>query len=174
MKRSTTYLIATLFGLLLAGVALSAMRYTDARDRAQRARQQHDAVRQLTGQITALSDQAVVAVMHSGQARQLSGLIESTATDCEIDHKQIASIVAQDARRVGQTPYYRLPTRITIEGVTLPNLINLLDQLAQGDLLRIEDCRIAAPHGEVVGKTWNTEFTVAYLIYEPEQDNGNY
>lgn len=171
MKRSTTWLIAAAFGLLFTGVAFSAMRYNDARDRANRAQLQNHEVQQLASQIQGLADQAAVAVTHSGQTQQLSGLVESAATECGIDRKKIVSISAQDARRVGKTPYYRLPTRITIEGVEMPRLAELLGQLAQGELLRIEDCRFVAPHGEVVGATWNAEFTVAYLIYEPSQDN---
>ena len=170
MRRSTSWLISAIFGLLLVGIVFSAIRYNDSLDRAERAQQQYTEVAYLSEQIKSLADRSAVAFTHSGEAQQLSGLIESTANTCGIDLKQIVSINAQDARRVGQTPYYRLPTRITIEGVEMPRLAELLCRLVDGGLLHIEDCRFTAPHGEVAGKTWNAEFTVAYLMYEPDHD----
>ena len=170
MNRAKAWLLPALIGLLLAGVVFAGLRYRDAQDRARRAEQQHREVIELAGQIQSLSQQESVAVTHTGEAQSLSGLIETTASECDIPAKQIVSINAQDARRVGQSPYYRLPTRITLEQIELPKLVALLEKLSQADLLRIEDCRLFAPHGEVVGQTWNAEFTIAYLIYDPSQD----
>ncbi|MBX2851684.1 MAG: hypothetical protein KTR15_08070 [Phycisphaeraceae bacterium] len=173
MKRMKAWLLPTLIGLLVAGVLFSALQYRNAKDRAARAEQQHREVLELAQQIQSLSQQASIAVTHTGEAQSLSGLVEAAATECGINTEQIISINAQDARRMGQSPYYRLPTRITLEHVTLPQLVELLDKLRKADLLRIEDCRLFAPHGDVVGSTWNAEFTIAYLIYEPTQDLHN-
>lgn len=170
MKRAKVWLLPALIGLLLAGVGYSAMRFHKAEERAVRAAQQHGQVLKLAQQIQAVSRQASIAVTHTGEVQSLSGLVETTATECGIRAEQIVSINAQDARRVGQSPYSRLPTRITLEQVGLPQLVELLEKLSHADLLRIEDCRLFAPHGEVVGQTWNAEFTIAYLIYEPSQD----
>ncbi|MEM6506255.1 MAG: hypothetical protein AAF711_12495 [Planctomycetota bacterium] len=171
MTRFKGWLFAAAVGLLVAGVLYSAMRYQRAQDQAARAEQQSIEVQDLAHQIQSLSHETSIAVTHTGETQSLSGMVESTAVGCGIDADQIISINAQDARRMGQSPYYRLPTRITLEQVALPQLVDLLNQLSKADLLHIEDCRLFAPHGEVVGDTWNAEFTVAYLIYEPTQDS---
>lgn len=170
MKRSTTYAISSLVGLLLVGLVFSAMQVRSAQERASRAAAQAEEVDGLTQQITALTDRPTIALTQIDEVQQLSGLVEQTAADCGIDISKIDTIAAQDARRVGQTPYYRLPTRINIEDAEMPQLLDLLQRLTEGHRLRIEDCRFSAPHSEVVGKTWNAEFTLAYLIYEPGQD----
>ncbi len=170
MKRVKSWLLPAILGLLLAGTVYAALRYSEAKDHANRSAEQHREVIRLAQQIQSLSDQQSVAMTHTGEAQSLSGLVETTADQCGIRPKQIVSINAQDARRIGQSPYYRLPTRITLEQVELPQLVELLEKLSHADLLRIEDCRLFAPHGEVVGQTWNAEFTIAYLIYEPTQD----
>lgn len=173
MKRAKAWLLPACIGLLITGVLFSALHYRNAIDRAARAEQQHHEVVDLAQQIQSLSQQASVALTHTGEAQSLSGLVEAAATECGIQTDQIISINAQDARRMGQSPYYRLPTRITLEHVALPHLVELLNKLSDADLLRIEDCRLFAPHGEIVGDTWNVEFTIAYLIYEPTQDPTN-
>ena len=173
MKRSTTWLCSAMLGLLLAGVAFSALRYRNAQDQAIRAEQQFHEVEGLAQQVQSQSQQVSVAVTHTGETQSLSGLVEAAASECGITAEQIISINAQDARRVGQTPYYRLPTRITLSDVTLPDLTRLLSKLSETQLLNIEDCRLFAPHDEIVGQRWNAEFTIAYLIYEPTQDPGN-
>ena len=173
MKHAKAWFLPALLGLLVAAVVFSALRYRNAQDRAARAEQQHREVLKLAHQIQSLSHQASIAVTHTGEAQSLSGLVETAAAECGINAEQIISINAQDARRVGQTPYYRLPTRITMEHVALPQLVELLNKLGQAELLRIEDCRLFAPHDEVVGRTWHAEFTIAYLIYEPTQDQTN-
>lgn len=170
MNRVKAWLLPGLMGLLLASVAYAGLQFREAEDRARRAGQQHSKVLELAQQIQSVSQQRSIAVTHTGEAQSLSGLVETTAADCGIKAKQVVSINAQDARRVGDSPYFRLPTRITLEQVELPKLADLLEKLSRADLLRIEDCRLFAPHGEVVGQTWNAEFTIAYLIYEPTQD----
>lgn len=174
MNRVKAWLLPGLMGLLLASVAYAGLQFREAQDRARRAGQQHSEVLELAQQIQSVSQQKSIAVTHTGETQSLSGLVETTATDCGIEAKQVVSINAQDARRVGDSPYSRLPTRITLEQVELPKLVDLLEKLSRADLLRIEDCRLFAPHGEVVGQTWNAEFTIAYLIYEPSQDPRKY
>lgn len=173
MNRVKAWLLSACIGLLIAGVLYAALQFRNAQDRAVRAEQQYREVLGLADQIQLLSQQASIAVTHTGEAQSLSGLVETAAAECGIKADQIISINAQDARRVGQTPYYRLPTRITMEHIALPQLVELLSKLSAADLLRIEDCRLFAPHGEVVGTAWNAEFTIAYLIYEPTQDPTN-
>ena len=170
MKRSSTWLLAGLFGVLIAGVFLSALRYREAQDRADRAANQSQQVIRLAEQITTLTDRPRVALNESDEVQQLSGLIESIAVDCGISQNKIDRIDAQDARRVGKSPYYRLPTRVNLTGVELPPLVDLLSKLTEGGRVRIDDCRLYAPHGEVVGTTWNAEFTLSYLVYDPQQD----
>jgi type II secretory pathway pseudopilin PulG len=170
MKRSSAWLVAGLFGLLFATLAFSAMRYREAQDRAERASVQAQQVQDLAYEIRSLTDRPSVATTQSDEVQQLSGLIESSAAECGIDQQQIDRIDAQAMRRVGKSPYYRLPTRVNLLNVEMPLLVDLLEQLTQGDRIRIDDCRLFAPHGEVVGKHWNAEFTLSYLIYDPQQD----
>jgi len=170
MKRSTGWLIAAVFGLLIVAAGFSFVSVRSARERAERAADQAQEVKRLAEQVTVLTKRPTVALTQRDTVQQLSGLVEQNAVACGIQQDRIRRIDAQDARRVGQTPYYRLPTRVNIEGVEMPQLIDLLARLTEGDRLSIQDCRFAAPHDEVVGSTWNAEFTLAYLVYDPQQD----
>lgn len=170
MKRSSAWLLGGCFGLLLAALALSALRYREAQDRAERAAVQAHEVQGLTQQIRSLTDRPSVAMTQSDEVQQLSGLIESSAVACGIHQQQIDRIDAQDPRRIGKTPYYRLPTRVNLLHVEMPRLVDLLEKLTRGGRIRIDDCRLFAPHDEVVGRHWNAEFTLSYLIYDPQQD----
>lgn len=170
MNRSTAWLIGAVFGVLIAALVWGVFHYRDAMDRAHRAADQAQEVRALADQITALTDQPTLAVTETDEVQQLSGLIEASAAGSGIEPHQIASINAQDARRVGQSPYYRLPTRVQLDGVVLTRLVDLLGRLTEGGRIRVDDCRVAAPHGEIVGQTWNAEFTLSYLVYDPRQD----
>ncbi len=170
MKRSSAWMVAGLFGLLIAALVYSGLKYREAEAHAQRAADQARQVQSIAQEIVQLTDRPAVAMTQTEEVRQLSGLIESSAIACGIEKQHIDSIDAQDARRIGKTPYYRLPTRVSLVDVELQELVALLTKMAEGDHIRIDDCRIAAPHAEVVGRTWNAEFTLSYLIYDPVQD----
>lgn len=170
MKRSTTWLVAAAFSVLLTALAFSYLHHGRAMEQARRAADEAEAVRDLAEQVKAVNNRPAVVLTTRDQVRQLSGLVESTATRCGIDPKRITDMNAEAPRQVGQTPYFRLPTRIEINQVELPQLMDLLAALTEGESLTIESCRITAPHTEVVGKTWNAEFTLAYLLYDPEHD----
>lgn len=167
MKRSTSWIIAGVFGLLLCGVAYSALALSRANDEAARAEQQANEVQELARAIQQLSDRPTLAIVSTQDIRQLGGMIEQAAEAADIDRSHIGSIAAQDPRRVGQTPYYRVPTRVGIDDVQLGPLLDLLTRLTANGQTRIEELRFSAPHGEIVGNTWNAEFTLAYLIYDP-------
>ncbi|MEM6257194.1 MAG: hypothetical protein AAGI37_02630 [Planctomycetota bacterium] len=106
MTRFKGWLFAAVVGLLVAGVLYRAMRYQNAQDQAAPAVQQYAEVQDLVYQIQSLSHETSIAVTHTGETQSLSGMVESTAVGCGIDADQIISINAQDARRIGRSPYY--------------------------------------------------------------------
>lgn len=171
MSKLYSRLAAAIFGLLITALCLSVMHLLDAQRGSARASLQASRVSSLAKEISDLKARPSIAVSPSEQVQQLSGLIEGGAKDCGIPARKIVTISAQDARRVGQTPYYRQPTRVSIEDVEMGQLVKLLSDITQGEKIRIEDCRFAAPHGKLVGRTWNADFTLSYLIYDPEQDD---
>ncbi|MBI4716624.1 MAG: hypothetical protein HY763_02375 [Planctomycetes bacterium] len=71
--------------------------------------------------------------------------------------------------RIPGSPYKRLSTRLTFDGVGLRPLVATLHDLVTGDpTLTIAELHLTAPPGERAAG-WNADVTLSYLIYAPYQ-----
>lgn len=71
------------------------------------------------------------------------------------------------AVRIPRSPYRRLSTRFSFDGLTMRQLVEFVYQLTELDpSLSIPHVRIHAPASRQ-GSAWNVDLTLSYLIYSP-------
>lgn len=71
--------------------------------------------------------------------------------------------------RLPGTPYKRLGTRMTFQGLDMHGIVDLAQRLTSSNAsLSVSELRLSAPR-DPNDKTWNVVMTVSYLIYSPHQ-----
>ena len=123
---------------------------------------------ELAAQIKA-SDQEPQRVQAGALAHtDLTRRIERAAGAANIGSEALTRIDAAPPRRLAKLPYEERPTRVSLDAVSLPQLVEFLYGLsAQTHDLWVKDLRLRAPRGEEIGDRWQAETTISYLIYTP-------
>lgn len=98
----------------------------------------------------------------------LTRRIEAAAGASQIDLHSLSRIDAMPPRRLAKLPYEERSTRVTLNNVTMQQLVNFLYRLSNNTQdLRVKDLKLHAPRGEEVGDQWQADATLSYLIYTP-------
>jgi hypothetical protein len=177
----TRFMAGVIAGALLAAVGWSFMQLADSRSAASAAGQDLADCRDLAARIELLRGRPAVAGAEELGAADLSRRIEQAARAADFFEKSIERIAPEPARRIGQTNYREVPTRVRIQRVTLQQIFTFLHALsadpnagastqangARSSGLRVRDIRLAAPRGEESGDRWTVESTLTYTVYSP-------
>lgn len=161
-------LSGTVLILLALVTSWSYYRMTSQRRAAQRSAQELSDCLELASEINAIEHQPRRA--HSGilAHTDLTRQIERAAGSAGIGSDALTRIDASPPRRLAKLPYEERPTRITVEEVSLTQLVTALHRLSnQSEGLWVKDIHLRAPRGEEVGDRWMVETTLSYLIYTP-------
>jgi type II secretory pathway pseudopilin PulG len=167
MRRQTFIL----FGALVAGLALTAswahMRYTESRRSAERAAENLTACQELARSIRHLKRKPTIADNKELEVNKLTRRIQKAVRSAGASRSSIVQIDPQPARRLRDTAYKEKPTRLTLQELSMRELLDALDTLTEGASLRVERVRMSPPQ-RGLAHNWDAEVTVAYLIFEPE------
>jgi len=102
------------------------------------------------------------------QLSVLTRRIEQAAAAARIPTNRIDRIWPDQPRRVGETVYKEMPTRMVVKGVDARQLATFLHALARTTPgLWTRSLRLRTPRGQEDGPTWDVEAVVSYLIYDP-------
>jgi hypothetical protein len=101
---------------------------------------------------------------------ELLGQVRSALSAAEVPLERWIGHDPSPAVRVPKTPYKQLAVRLTLEDLTLRQLVQFAFHLTQSDAtLSVPYLRLTAPKD--VGKgTWDVDMKVSYLIFAPYQD----
>lgn len=163
-------LIGLMLLMLAVGAGWSVNRMLTARAEAGLAAADRAEARRVAEAIVALRDQPAVAATRAMGERQLIQRIETAAADVGLPADALEGTFPQNARRVGDSPYLRKPTAITLRAVSLEQLTAFLAELTAESNLTVDDLRLRVPHGDNDGELWDAEATITYLIYSPPDD----
>jgi len=102
------------------------------------------------------------------QLSVLTRRIEQAAAAAGIASGRIERIWPDQPRRVGETVYREMPTRVVVKGIDTRQLATFLHALAGTTPgLWTRSLRLRTPRGQEDGPTWDVEAVVSYLIYDP-------
>jgi type II secretory pathway pseudopilin PulG len=162
---------AILVGLMLALLAAAAAWNTHwmlaQRDGAQQASDDLAACRELTAAILSQRDRPAVASAEAMGVQELGKRIEAAFGKAQIAPSSLGGVDPQAAHRVGDSPYLRKPTALSLRGVSPRQVATFLYCLTDESGLSVRDLRLSTPHGGGAGGVWDAEATLTYLIYSP-------
>ena len=125
--------------------------------------------RELATRIEQARGRPAVAGPQELRPTDLSRRIEAAAAG--VGDAAVERIEPEPARRVGESPYKEVPTRVRLRGVTLAQAFALLHALGEdapgAPGLRLRSVRLSAPRGQESGDAWGVESTLAHLVYDP-------
>ncbi len=98
----------------------------------------------------------------------LTRRIEGAAGSVNISSDSLNRIDALPPRPVSKLPYEEHATRVSMDQVTLPQIVGFLHRLSnQTQDLTVKELKLTAPRGEEVGNSWQVDATLSYFIYKP-------
>jgi type II secretory pathway pseudopilin PulG len=167
--RRLAVLVTVMFGMLLLTVGWSYLRWSAARDRAERAAGQQAVVQALAEEIRASRRQPAMGP-EALDDRQMTVLAEAAADAVGLDPRRVLqSIRAQPDRRIPHTPYRQNTTELRLQGLTLQQFIGFVHVLvSRNPGLRIDAMQLTSPQGTDRQALWTVDpLSVSYLIYAP-------
>lgn len=171
-SRRQSMLIGVMLLMLAVAAGWSVNRMLTARAEAAAAAADRATARQLAEAIADLRDQPAVAATQAMGRHQLLQRITDAAERAGLSSDVVEGTYPQSPRRVGQTPYRRQPTAITLRPLPLHQLTDLLYHLTAESNLTVQDLRLRAPRdAEADENVWEAEANVTYLIYSPPADS---
>jgi hypothetical protein len=161
-------------GLLMAFGGLAAwscLRLQAGYQRAQSARENLSVCEQLAGRIERLRTLPSQASLDARSDAELTGLMDTAANQLRLPPRSIQNIDPQPIRRLEKSPYKVQATQVTLQNVTLLQLVSILMNVTRGDSeLKVTELRLNAPHGADPNdnvETWDAEATLTQLIFSP-------
>ena len=170
MKRQQLMLV-TIVGALLLVVGWSYFYLDHRREAAHAAGEDLAACRSLAGRIAELRTRPAVAGTQELGEADLARRIERAAGVAHFSQENIERIDPEPARRVAETNYSQVPTRVRLRRVNLEQAMTFLHTLGSeaGSPLRVEQVRFSSPPGEETGDRWTMESTLCYTVYSPRE-----
>jgi len=167
---------AVLVGVMLIMLALAAgwsmNRMFTARAAAAAAAADREAAKRMAEAMVDLRDQPAVAATRAMGERQLLQRLAEAAGKAGLPGDVIEGTFPQSARRVGDAPYRRKPTAISLRPMPLDQLTAFLYHLTAASNLTVHDLRLRAPRDAEAGQNiWEAEATITYLIYSPDGES---
>lgn len=161
-----------LVALLLAALAGWAIwgwgQFTDARARARAEAQAAAEVQQLAAAIESLRQRPSLVGERQLEAPELAQRIEQAMQQAGIPTENLERVTPEAPRRVGESDYQRLRTRVSLRRVRLDELIHCLHALTDEEpALTATALRLTAPRGEQISDRWHVEFELSHLTYQP-------
>lgn len=160
-------LIGVMLAMLVIAAAWNVLWMLEQRETARRAAQDLADCKALAGRIKALRDAPAVASVEVMGVQELGQRIEAASRRAGLAQDALEGVLPQSPRRVGNTPYVRKPTVLTLRGVTLHQVAMFLHHLTADSELSVRDLRLRIPHGDAPRDVWDAETTLTYLMYVP-------
>lgn len=167
--RRVVALSGVVAALAVAFAGMSVLDLVAARGEAKRAAEDLADVRAIARQIERLRAEPTVASAQAMETQRLGERIDAAANRARLDRSRLEGVFPQSPRRVGQTPYRRVPTDLALRGVELTRLTELLYHLTDDTGLRATALRLRPPPGDGPSTRWDADATVTYLVYQPDQ-----
>jgi hypothetical protein len=164
-------MLATIVGALLLLVGWSYFYLDGRRDSARAAGEDLAACRTLAGRIAELRTRPAVAGTQELGDAEMARRIEQAAGVAHLSQENIERIDPEPVRRIGETNYRQVPTRVRLKRVNLEQAVTFLHALGSeaGSPLRVEQVRFSSPPGEETGDRWTMESTLCYTVYSPRE-----
>lgn len=164
-----TVLIIALFLFAI----ISVMRLDGSRKSALAAAERLETCRDLAYRIQQLAQSPAQAWTETDAPfDQLRLELEQAVQELNIPTASLLSVDQQPARRLGKTAYLVEPAQIDLRGLTLRQLVELLDAIIAGQPgLVVQSIRLSAPRENKTSKnaeSWTVEVILTHLIFSPE------
>jgi hypothetical protein len=162
---------ATVGLALLLLVGWSYLYFDQRRDAARAAADDLATCRTLAGRIGDLRQRPAVAGTQELGASDMARRIEHAAQIARFPQENIERIDPEPPRRIGETHYRQIPTRVRLRHVNMEQAITFLHTVGSdvSNPLYLEQVRFSAPPGEEIGDRWTIESTLAYTVYSPKE-----
>lgn len=167
--RRQTILVGIMILLLIGAAAWSVDWMMQQRQQAQDAAADLAECQMLVRRIEALREAPTVASAEAMGVQEFGEHIEAASRLANFDPSALRGVFPQAAQRVGDSPYLRKPTAITLRHVPLHDLVTFLYHISGDTGLMVRDLRLRTPHAEAPEDVWDAEVTLTYLIYEPAE-----
>lgn len=165
-RKRQAMLVTLMLVLLLLATSWSVNWMVEQRAAAKSAAEDLAFCRDLAAPIERLRGNATIAKSSEMAVQELGARIESATKQAQMGSASLEGVFPQAARRVGDSPYLRKPTTLTLRGVTLGQLVTFLHHVVDQSELNVDELRIQAPR-ENAAVLWDAEATVTYLIFAP-------
>jgi len=120
------------------------------------------------GEITRLRTQPATATDRTLQKTELAAPIEKAAHEAGIPSGRLMLINPEQAQRLDETDYKKIPWRVDLKNVTLKQVAQMVHAITTGPAgLDLESIRLTAPSRDATEGTWSAELVFVYLVYEP-------
>lgn len=117
--------------------------------------------------IESLKTAPLIAAEHERPNDELLAEVKDALDAAKIPLERWIGNDPAPAVRIPKSPYKRLSVRLTLDALTLRQLVQFAYQLADvNSSLHVSDLRLSVPQSRT-NDTWNVEVTVSYLIYAP-------
>jgi len=165
-------LIAVMVVMLLIAAIWNVDWMLDQRARAQFASRDLAACRQHSRVIESLRRKPTVASDKAVGIQELGERIGAALKRAKLSPSALEGVFPQKARRVGDSPYMKKPTSLSLRNVSLEQLGTFLYHLTEDPGFSISDLRLRSPRSYAGNGTWNAEAVLTYLIYDPSGGKG--
>ena len=124
--------------------------------------------RQLALAIQALDNQPSQADSQEMQLQDLTRRIEGSARDAGVAAGNLVRISPQSGSRIGQTPYRKKSTQVTLRDLTMEQVVRFHHTLeSQGTGLHVTSLGLTASRLQAVSNRWTVESTLTHIVYAP-------
>jgi len=172
-KRLTIWTVLLIL-VLIGCVGYSYDRFAAAKARAVETARDTQACRRLRQRIERLRQRPQMAEAKALDRPKLTSRIQQTAREAGIGPGKRGNLVRIDpsarGRRLGETVYTEKPVHVTLERVTLDQLMQMLGPLTKRRGMRCQHINLTPPSASKRGRRWNAELTLNYLVYAPSSD----
>lgn len=165
--RRRAILVGLMLAMLAATAAWNISWMFSQRDGTQQASDDLAACKELTAAILSQRDKPAVASAEAMGVQELGKRIEAASGRAQVPASSLEGVVPQTAHRVGDSPYLRKATSLSLRGVSPRQVATFLYCLTDESGLSVRDLRLSTPHGGGAGGAWDAEATLTYLIYSP-------
>lgn len=167
MSRRKIILFSILGLLLIWMLYLSYSQFVYQKQRALQASEDLKECSLMVQKIKTLRHRPTLATERERLSDEITGLVERMALSAGLG-ADIVRITHEPAQRIGDSAYTEKPTRITVRKTRLRRLVTLLHGLTRGEHgLRAQTLRLSPNRPDEDADSWDAEFVVTYLIYDP-------
>ncbi|MEX2672297.1 MAG: hypothetical protein WD294_09335 [Phycisphaeraceae bacterium] len=159
---------ALLYGMLLVMLAVAAVwnftAMTEQRALAHAQAEDLLVCATLADQIKTLRTGPGVASSEAKNVQELGQRIEAASQQAGLSG-ELVGVAWQNASRIGETDYVRKPVRLSLRGVSLPQMTTFLHHVTNASAVAVRDLRISGRND--ASETWQAEAALTSLVYQP-------